>query len=222
MSEQNEVQRQLAPPYLPFATVRTFLDRLKVGIPSRIDKSLMTSFSGAVQTNLLNALRYLGLVSSNGAPQDRLGALVNSEGAERQKLLTAVLRNAYPFLFSGFDLKATTAKHLAERFEEQGVSGGTVEKSVAFFLAAAKDADIPVSPHVKAVRGPRQPGRPRRQADPVGNGTGVPNAIEGDALSWAQMLLSKFPSFDPAWSDEVKSKWFDAFDKLMKRGEESE
>jgi len=29
-------------------------------------------------------------------------------------------------------------------------------------------------------------------------------------------LLSKFPTFDPAWPDDVKSKWFNAFDKLMK------
>jgi hypothetical protein len=31
-----------------------------------------------------------------------------------------------------------------------------------------------------------------------------------------EMLLSKFPQFDPAWPDEVKLKWFDAFDRLLK------
>lgn len=31
-----------------------------------------------------------------------------------------------------------------------------------------------------------------------------------------EILLAKFPQFDPAWSDEVKLKWFDAFDRLMK------
>ncbi len=31
-----------------------------------------------------------------------------------------------------------------------------------------------------------------------------------------EMLLSKFPEFDPTWPDEVKLKWFDAFDRLMK------
>ena len=33
---------------------------------------------------------------------------------------------------------------------------------------------------------------------------------------WAEMLLAKFPQFDPAWTDDVKLKWFDAFDRLMK------
>jgi transcriptional regulator with XRE-family HTH domain len=32
---------------------------------------------------------------------------------------------------------------------------------------------------------------------------------------WENTLLSKFPDFDPAWSDEVKAKWFEGF-KAMK------
>jgi hypothetical protein len=33
--------------------------------------------------------------------------------------------------------------------------------------------------------------------------------------SWQQLLLSKFPSFDPAWPDDVKTKWFEGFNQLM-------
>jgi len=33
--------------------------------------------------------------------------------------------------------------------------------------------------------------------------------------TWRQMVLSKFPDFDASWSQELKEKWFDAFDKLM-------
>lgn len=40
-----------------------------------------------------------------------------------------------------------------------------------------------------------------------------PNA---GAATWADLLLAKFPEFDPAWTDDVKLKWFDAFDRLMK------
>jgi hypothetical protein len=32
------------------------------------------------------------------------------------------------------------------------------------------------------------------------------------------MVLAKFPTFDPTWSDEVKLKWFEAFDTLLKKG----
>jgi hypothetical protein len=32
------------------------------------------------------------------------------------------------------------------------------------------------------------------------------------------LLLSKFPSFDPTWPNDVQIKWFEAFDELLKRG----
>ena len=38
--------------------------------------------------------------------------------------------------------------------------------------------------------------------------------------------MSKFPQFDPAWPDDVKIKWFDAFKQMMdvmkKQEEEAE
>lgn len=36
-----------------------------------------------------------------------------------------------------------------------------------------------------------------------------------DQIPLDKLLLSKFPSFDPAWPDEVKIKWFDGFNELM-------
>ena len=39
-----------------------------------------------------------------------------------------------------------------------------------------------------------------------------------DQLSWYEMVLAKFPSFDPAWPDDVKARWFEAFDTLLKKG----
>ena len=33
------------------------------------------------------------------------------------------------------------------------------------------------------------------------------------------MLLSKFPNFDPSWKDEIKIKWFSAFDEMLKKGQ---
>jgi hypothetical protein len=39
----------------------------------------------------------------------------------------------------------------------------------------------------------------------------------GDNGSWNAMLLEKFPAFDPGWNDDLKMKWFSAFDELLKR-----
>ena len=30
-------------------------------------------------------------------------------------------------------------------------------------------------------------------------------------------LMEKFPSLNPDWSDEVKSKWFDSWNELLNR-----
>jgi hypothetical protein len=32
-----------------------------------------------------------------------------------------------------------------------------------------------------------------------------------------KLLLDKFPTFDPSWPDELKNKWFSAFDELLRR-----
>ena len=45
---------------------------------------------------------------------------------------------------------------------------------------------------------------------------GKDNSARHVDANWAEQLLAKFPQFDPAWPDDVKSKWFDAFDRLMK------
>ena len=45
------------PPYLGFGTLQNFLDSLRQGIPSRIDRSIMHSLGGTVQKQLLHALR---------------------------------------------------------------------------------------------------------------------------------------------------------------------
>ena len=39
--------------------------------------------------------------------------------------------------------------------------------------------------------------------------------------TWHEMVLSKFPTFDPTWSDDIKLKWFEAFDLLLRRGQVS-
>jgi hypothetical protein len=37
-----------------------------------------------------------------------------------------------------------------------------------------------------------------------------------ELLPWHQMLADKFPHFDPAWNDEIKKKWFEAYFELFK------
>lgn len=141
------------PPYLPYKTFRNFIDGLRVGIPGRIDRSVIPSLSGVTQSMLIGALRYFNLTNSDGRPTELLGGLVSAEPVDRQRLLQNLLRTGYPFMFSGtINLENATTKEVQEAFAGAGVSGDTVRKAVAFFLAAAQDADIPLSQYIKVRR----------------------------------------------------------------------
>jgi hypothetical protein len=216
-----ETEKKGVPPYVPYKTLKTFLERFKQGTPGRIDKGLMGSMSGAIQSRLTTALRYLGLISENGIPSEAMKRLVKAEGDERKKAWRETLVASYPFVFhDGFDFGTATLSLLKEKFEQDtGATGETINMCIAFLKEAATDAGIPVSPYLKE---PRTKGasKPRRTA----NGTeesarDAGESTGGDGKSWGALLLDKFPTFDPAWPDEVKAKWFDAFEKLMNRPE---
>lgn len=226
MSEEKTAKQGAVavPPYLSFKTFNAFIQGLKVGIPTRIDRTVINSMSGAVQAQLMSALRYLGLVSPHAVTNEKLALLVNSEGPERERVLSGILRDGYPFLFADFDLQRATTGQLEEAFRKVGASGETIRKCVAFFLAAAKAAGIVVSPHIKTSGVSRNPSRPKKITQPT-NGGDSKNLSDEPLVppsppmaSWSQMLLAKFPSFDPAWPDDVKAKWFESFDRLMKSG----
>jgi len=211
------------PAYVPYKTLLNFVDGLKISIPSRIDRSVVRSLSGAMQSQLLTSLRYLRLIDDKGVPTDMLARLVASEGKDREKALADMLRTSYSFLFQNFDLQRATGRQVEEKFVAAGVSGDTVRKCMAFFLSAAKHAGITVSPHIKMPSRARTAGQRIRgtRVEGAENGSaGTPPQTNAGQVSWTQMLLSKFPSFDPAWPDDVKVKWFEAFDKLMNKTQE--
>ncbi len=225
-------EARAVPPYLPYRTLRTFLDSLRQGIPARIDRTVMRSFAGSVQSSLLSSLRYLNLITPEGIPTDSLNRLVHLDGLERQQALAEVLRGAYNFLFSdGFSLERATPGQFQERFRLSGATGDTARKAATFFLAAARDAGMEVSPFLEPSRtrttssnNRSRTARTRRTntSQRVGQQSTVAvpesDSIAVSPVGWHQMLLAKFPSFDPSWAPEVQAKWFDMFDRLMRAG----
>src|SRR6185437_17013497 len=87
------------PPYVAYKTFINFVNGLKQGIPARIDKSVM-NLSGAAQSQLIYALRFFDLIEADGKPKESLSRLVNSEGAERKKILKEMTVRAYSFVFN--------------------------------------------------------------------------------------------------------------------------
>jgi hypothetical protein len=149
----DEKKSATRPPYVSYRTFRDFVASLRVAVPGAIERAQLKTFSGAVQTQLLHSLRYFGLIADDGTVLPNLEKLAMAEGAERQKLLQQMLRGFYPYLFSGkINLHNATTGQLQTALENEGVGGDTVRKCAAFFIAAAKDAGITLSPFLKVPR----------------------------------------------------------------------
>jgi hypothetical protein len=211
------------PPYVPFSTFRNFLEKISLRVPSRIDQSVMPRTSRAIRFQLAAALRYLGLVTSDGSRTETLMRLAKARGDERRRIFGEIVRAAYPYLFGPFDLATCTTSQIHQEFKRRA-SGSTVRKCVAFFVAACRDAGVEISPHIKPFGGTG----PGVQKSATSSSDELFSAIPSlerperadvsavqDIADWRVSLVLKFPQFDPAWSEEIKSKWFDHFGKLM-------
>lgn len=167
--------RQPLPPYLPYKSFVTFLDHLHaIGMPSHIDKSAMTTMSGAMQSWMRATLRYLKLVDDDDKSSERLAKLVKARGEERKPLLRDLFRSSYAFLDGKVDLKNTTPTKLREAIIAIGAQGETVEKITAFLVAFAKDTDTPISPlltkRAPRIRKPRKSAGAKNTDTPGTNG----------------------------------------------------
>ncbi len=223
-----EKGRKHLPPYVSYRTFRNFIDRLQQRLPSRIDRSYWGDIlSGSTGTQLMAALRFLGLIDANGKPTDQLKPLVLARGEPRAQLLRNVTSQAYSFVLkSSLDIESATYSQLEEVFHNAfQLTDDVSRKCVKFFIAISGDAGLPISPFIIK----------RTRSVHIANGTktlvkkgsirtkrngSVPQEVDGipNNSTWNGKLLDKFPSFDPSWNDDLKTKWFAAFDELLKKG----
>jgi hypothetical protein len=153
------------PPYTSYRTFKTFIEDLhEHGVPSRIDRSVLTRFSGVVGTQLMHALRFLRLIEDDGRPTERLKALVNAYATGRwPETLLERLRREYAPMFA-IDLETATPSHFNEAFRRAfPAADAVVQKCVTFFLYAVNDAGVKISGRVLKGRKPRSL-TPRRKA----------------------------------------------------------
>jgi hypothetical protein len=220
-------EAQKAPPYVAYKTLINLLDRFKQGVPGRIDRSVMTSFSFAVQGQLLACLHFLKLIDKDDNPTDKLFELVNSEEERKKTVWEQVLADAYPFIFSsGHDLKTITPRLLEEAFTKAGTQGNTTKKCIRFFIPAAKSAGLELSPYLKT---PKARAATRRAKKPTIKNNDTKEQLKDEKPSdkgkdsgtaekdWDKMLLEKLPPFDPTWPAEAITKWMAVYEKLIEK-----
>jgi len=224
----NDKSRKRLPPYVSYRTFRNFIDELQHRMPARIDRSYWGDrLSGSTGTQLVAALRFLGLTDAGGVPTDRLRQLISAKGSQRTELIREIAFDAFDFVLKGsFELQTATYAQLQEIFHDTfQLTGDVSRKCIKFFVALASDAEIPLSPFIaRRMRAAHTSAGTKavakRTSARTNRGSKIPQYYEEipKRISWDGMLLAKFPTFDPSWSDEVKLKWFQAFDELLKRG----
>ncbi len=232
--------KKLAPPYLSWKTFTAYLASMRQAIPPRIDKTMMAKLSGINQTLMMSTLTYLKLIDQNGTPSVLLTQLIDASTPEKrnefQSALRKVLQAGYPFLFdtSGpFDLAKSSPGDFDKKFESEGISGQTVRKCEAFFIAAAKDAAIKLSPYILDIkrRGPKKGSSPKQKGtkekgDNSGGYTPLPVRSGGGenppvALpKWYENfepVFKKLPDANksPHWTQADRDKWLAAFSALL-------
>jgi hypothetical protein len=152
-------------------------------LPPRIDKSLMQTWSGAQQTQVMAALQALGLISEAGEVQPALRALADGDPDQRKRLVGDLVRTHYKWALDLSSVNATQ-QQLDEAFRERGVAGSTARKAATFFLHAAKFAGIETSANFKTARPSTRPGRARRRStdrgdnDARGDTSGEPRTVQ--------------------------------------------
>jgi hypothetical protein len=197
-------------------------------MPARIDRSYWgDKFSGSTGTQLMSALRFLSLVDSNGVPTNQLKDLAGARGAVKAGILKKISQESFSFLVSNtFEPDKATYAQLEEVFKEcYQVDRDVARKCIKFFTELSSEAGITLSPFITKKSKTSHPAQipdkiPRRTGIRTNQNTQVPQQAElvPHSTSWKELLLTKFPSFDPSWPNDVQLKWFEAFDELLKRG----
>ncbi|HJT67065.1 MAG TPA: DUF5343 domain-containing protein [Pyrinomonadaceae bacterium] len=157
----------IKPPYLPFKSFLTALDRLAQAIPPTIGKDVFPHHSGALQGQILGALRFLDLIDEKGRPNGKkLERLANEKDVDaRRTNIRPLISSAYSEILK-IGLETMTPSQLDSAFERYGVSGDTKKKAKTFFIKAATFADMDVSPLLirrnrRATSGKKRKAHPR-------------------------------------------------------------
>lgn len=224
-------EKKRLPPYISYRTFKTFIGRLQQQMPNRIDQSYWReTLSGSSGIQLMAAFRFLGLIDELGKPSNQLRQLAQAKGDQQPTVLGEMAAHSYSFVFkSSHYSKDATYDQLVECFKESfQLTPDVCRKCIKFFVSLAGDAQIPLSPFMTkrfrkasaTTKVPEQKSSDKKPRQKINQNLEVPERVEIPELgssSWHSKLLMKFPEFDPGWNDELKMKWFSAFDELLRR-----
>src|ERR1017187_6134573 len=151
-------KKTTVPVYLSFKTFQSAIQSLRNhGLPNSLDRTAFGSRSGAEQTQILSAFRFLGLSDENDKTQEPLRALVKAQenSTEEKQQIATLLKERYANAFA-LNLEGATPAQLEKTIGDYGTTGATRDRAVRFFIKAAEHCGIKLSTRLTA-RKPRSP-----------------------------------------------------------------
>jgi hypothetical protein len=223
-------KKKAAPPYVAYKTLKNFLEKFKQGIPARIDRGLMGTMSGAAQSQVTTAMRYLGMISDNGLPTKALHEYASGDEHKRKEALFGMLMSSYPFIFDDpetFSMKTATALQLREAFEANTTATGeTLGRCIAFLKEAALDAGIQVSPYILQKKGrtpsARKKSTAQRKEEKSGENVAssvahvpAPQLIPAQTSLLLSGLFQRLPKPGTKWQKEERERWVQTLQNVL-------
>src|ERR1035441_2990414 len=124
-----ESNNKLTPPYLPYRTFLSSLEKLAEGVPPRIDRGTWKNQTGSIQSLIMGAYRFFGLIDDQSKPTKRLHDLVAHRDAPND-YVKSILEEKYAEVIK-HNLSTMTQALIDEYFEEVfGVQGDLKRKSI--------------------------------------------------------------------------------------------
>lgn len=164
----NDQQAKLLPPYLPYKTLMSSLENLAQGIPPKLDRSIWKNQPGTVQSQILSAYKFLGLMNDTNEPTEVLRFLVDHRSSPAPTM-KKIIEDKYEVILEKHPLNMMTTTMLSHEFEAAfQVDGETKKKGIRFLLQAAKANGLVLSKFLldqtRASSGPRKK-RAKREGD---------------------------------------------------------
>jgi hypothetical protein len=186
-------------PYAPVSAFQEFLLKIRnVGVPPRVDQRFLQKHSIAAGNEwaLLSALKFLGIIGSQGEPTPAYRRLLSS--AESEDTLRHLIESAYAPLFEEGGMSKSAAD--LENYFRVTSSPSQARNAARFFRALCSMAGVsrsdrsalqPITPE-RAER----PAAPPVQVAPASGETGMRELV----LRAKASLLEKLPAPQPEWS----------------------
>ncbi len=153
--ENNLKQKQVVPPYVSFKTFSSAISSLAdQGIPVQIDRSVLSKYSGGVQSQLMLTFKFFGLTDKDDRPTEKFREYVNASPDQQIEILGGLLRSCFPKQIE--NLHHGTIQQLTDSFNDIKAKSSVKEKCIAFFLKAAQEAQLDISKHIMSGKRAKQ------------------------------------------------------------------